>query len=104
MSSTTPEETDPASRTVETGPSGRSLMSSIGRVAGASTVALLFCELVSLAQTVALARLLTPAEIGIFVAGTVLTTFFGTFVEGGLRSGSSSATPTSPTRPKPSSA
>lgn len=87
MSSTTPEETDPASWTVETGPSGRSLMSSIGRVAGASTVALLFCELVSLAQTVALARLLTPAEIGMFVAGTVLTTFFGTFVEGGLRSG-----------------
>ncbi|TWH42213.1 PST family polysaccharide transporter [Rhodococcus rhodochrous J38] len=87
MSSTTPEETDPAGRPVETGPSGRSLMSSIGRVAGASTVALLFCELVSLAQTVALARLLTPAEIGIFVAGTVLTTFFGTFVEGGLRSG-----------------
>ncbi len=69
------------------GSGGRSLLSSIGRVAGASAVALVFGEIVSLVQTVALARLLSPAEIGIFVAGTVLTTLLGTFVEGGLRSG-----------------
>ncbi|MFD3809439.1 oligosaccharide flippase family protein [Rhodococcus sp. NPDC058639] len=66
---------------------GRSLLASIGRVAGASALALVFGEMVSLAQTVALARLLSPAEIGVFVAGTVLTTLLGTFVEGGLRSG-----------------
>lgn len=33
----------------------------------------------------ALARLLTPAEVGIFTAGTVLTTALFDFVEGGLR-------------------
>lgn len=69
-------------------PSGaRSLRSSIGRVAGASVLATLFGEFVSFVQTIALARLLSPAEIGIFVAGTVLTTFLGNLVEGGLRSG-----------------
>ena len=64
-----------------------SLRASIGRVAGASAFALLVCEIVSFVQTVVLARLLSPAEIGIFVAGTVLTTFLGNFVEGGLRAG-----------------
>lgn len=86
MSGTAREHTEPAGPEAGT-VGGRSLRASIGRVAGASAVALLFCELVSLVQTVALARLLSPAEIGIFVAGTVLTTFLGTFVEGGLRSG-----------------
>lgn len=50
-------------------------------------MALLFSELIALGQTVALARLLSPAEVGLFVAGGVLTTFVTNFVEGGLRSG-----------------
>ena len=64
-----------------------SLHRTIGNVAAASAIALVFGEVVSLAQTVALARLLSPTEVGLFVAGTVLTTFLGNFVEGGLRSG-----------------
>ncbi|WP_169823340.1 oligosaccharide flippase family protein [Aldersonia kunmingensis] len=63
------------------------LTSKIGRVASASAVALIFGELITFVQTVALARLLSPAEVGLFVAGTVLVTFLGNFVEGGLRSG-----------------
>ena len=88
--------TDPA--TVNTGESARvesipdsvggtSLRRNIGRVAAASAVALALAEFVTFAQTVALARLLTPREVGVFVAGTVLAMFFGNFVEGGLRSG-----------------
>ncbi|MFI5783603.1 oligosaccharide flippase family protein [Nocardia sp. NPDC051570] len=56
-------------------------------MAGASAVALVFTELVSFGQTIALARLLSPAEVGMFAAGTVLTMLLTTFVEGGLRSG-----------------
>jgi O-antigen/teichoic acid export membrane protein len=65
----------------------RSLGSSVRRVASASAVALLIGESVSFGQTIALARILSPAEIGLFAAGTVLTMFLGNFVEGGLRSG-----------------
>ncbi|WP_067689345.1 oligosaccharide flippase family protein [Nocardia jejuensis] len=68
-------------------PAGPTLTRQIGRVALASAAALIFSELVSLAQTVALARLLSPAEVGMFAAGTVLTMLLTTFVEGGLRSG-----------------
>lgn len=66
---------------------GESLRSRIGKVAVASAAALIFGEVVSLVQTIALARLLTPAQVGLFVAGSILTTFVGNFVEGGLRSG-----------------
>lgn len=68
-------------------PTGGSLRSRIGKVAAASAAALVLGELISLVQTIALARLLTPAEVGLFVAGGVLTAFVGNFVEGGLRSG-----------------
>ena len=64
-----------------------SLSGSVGRMARASALAQLFGELVSFVQTIALARLLTPTDIGIFAAGTVLTTLFTNFVEGGLRAG-----------------
>ena len=63
-----------------------SLRSKIGRVAAASAVALAFAQVVSLGQTIALARLLSPSEVGLFIAGSVLTSFVGDFVEGGLRS------------------
>lgn len=65
--------------------SGRTILQKVRRVAAASAVALLITEFVSLAQAVALARLLSPAEVGFFAAGTVLTAFATDFVEGGLR-------------------
>jgi PST family polysaccharide transporter len=58
----------------------------IGRVATASGLALVVGELITLAQVIALARLLTPAEVGIYAAGTILTVFLGDMAEGGLRS------------------
>jgi PST family polysaccharide transporter len=64
-----------------------SLSGSVHRVASASALAQIFGQLVSFVQTVALARLLTPTDVGIFAAGTVLTTLFTNFVEGGLRAG-----------------
>ena len=58
----------------------------IKRVAAASAVAQVVGESVSLVQTVVVARLLSPAEVGLFAAGTVLTAFLTEFQEGGLRS------------------
>lgn len=57
----------------------------IKRVAAASTVALVVGQVISLGQTVVLARLLTPTEVGIFAAGTVLTAFLSDMTESGLR-------------------
>ncbi len=64
----------------------RTLAGSVHRVARASALAQIFGQLVSFGQTIFLARLLTPADVGVFTAGTVLTTLFTNFVEGGLRS------------------
>ena len=64
-----------------------SLSGLVGRMARASALSQVFGELVSFVQTVALARLLTPTDVGIFTAGTVLTGLFTNFVEGGLRAG-----------------
>ncbi len=75
------EQRDPA------GGAGGSLRSRVNRVAAASAAALVVSELISLGQTIALARLLSPAEVGLFVAGGVLITFVTELVEGGLRSG-----------------
>jgi O-antigen/teichoic acid export membrane protein len=44
-------------------------------------------QLITLGQVIALARLLSPAEVGVFTAGTVLTGFLNYFVQGGLREG-----------------
>ncbi|QLY27718.1 oligosaccharide flippase family protein [Nocardia huaxiensis] len=68
-------------------PAEKNLTQRIGSVAAASAVALVVGEVVTLGQTVALARLLSPAEVGMFAAGTVLTMLLTTFVEGGLRAG-----------------
>lgn len=57
----------------------------MGSVAAASALALVFGQVVSLGQTVALARLLTPEEVGFFAAGSVTTAFISNVVEGGLR-------------------
>lgn len=78
MTSTTPGR--PAEPT-----SGSRLTGKIKRVAAASAVAQGLGEGITLVQTVVLARLLTPTEVGIFAAGTVITTFLQEFPEGGLR-------------------
>jgi O-antigen/teichoic acid export membrane protein len=59
----------------------------IGRVAAASAAAIVVGQLITMVQTVVLARILSPTEVGLFAAGSVLTAFATTFVEGGLRSG-----------------
>lgn len=64
---------------------GTSIVQKVSRVAVASAGALLIGELLSVGQVIALARLLTPAEVGFFAAGTVVTAFAFDFVEGGLR-------------------
>jgi PST family polysaccharide transporter len=64
----------------------QSLSPVLRRGAKISAGALVFTQLVSLAQTMALARILSPSDIGAFYAGTVLSTFLLTFSEGGLRS------------------
>ena len=58
-----------------------------GCVAGAqfAAIALVFTQLISLGQTVVVARLLTPAEIGIFTLGTLLANFAVTIADGGMR-------------------
>ena len=52
----------------------QSLSPILRRGAKISGGALLFTQLVTLVQTMALARILSPYEVGIFYAGTVLTT------------------------------
>ena len=49
-----------------------------------SAVALVLVQVVTLLQTLVLARLLSPSEVGLFAAGTVLATFLATFAEGAL--------------------
>lgn len=61
------------------------LGSTIRRGAAVSAAALVFVQLVSLAQTLVLARILTPAEVGIFYGGTVLTGLLVLAAEGGIR-------------------
>ena len=64
-----------------------SLSGSVHRVASASALAQLFVQFVSFLSAIGLARLLTPTDVGIFVAGTVLSALFTNFVEGGLQAG-----------------
>lgn len=56
-------------------------------MARASALAQLIGQLVSFVQTVILARLLTPADVGIFSAGTVLTVLLTDVAGGGLQAG-----------------
>ena len=65
----------------------RSLSGAVHRMASASAVAQLVGQLVSFVQTVILARLLTPTDVGIFAAGTVLTVLFTDLAGGGLQAG-----------------
>ena len=54
------------------------------RGAAVSGAALVVVQAISFGQTLVLARLLTPQEVGVFAAGTVLTLFLATFAEGAL--------------------
>jgi O-antigen/teichoic acid export membrane protein len=63
------------------------LSRTVHRVAHASALAQLFGQSVSFVQTVILARLLTPMDVGIFSAGTVLTVLFTDVAGGGLQAG-----------------
>lgn len=49
-----------------------------------STAALVLVQVVSLGQTLVLARLLTPAEVGLYAAGSGLALFLVVFAEGAL--------------------
>ena len=60
------------------------LSARLRRGAAASGAALVVVQAVALAQTLVLARLLTPAEVGVFAAGTILTLVLATFAEGAL--------------------
>ncbi len=64
---------------------GSSIRTRVKRVATASAANLGYTQVVSLAQAVALARLLSPHELGVFAAGTILIAFLDTVAEGGLR-------------------
>ncbi|MBA2309752.1 MAG: lipopolysaccharide biosynthesis protein, partial [Pseudonocardiales bacterium] len=61
------------------------LSSTVRRGAVISAFTLGIVQIVSLVQTLVLARLLSPEEIGLFVAGSVLSGFLISFSEGGLR-------------------
>ena len=77
-------DTPPTSSTDVTAPASQ-LRTRIARVATASAAAQAVTQTVALLQVVVIARLLTPTEVGIFAAGTVLTTLLLEFSEGGLR-------------------
>jgi O-antigen/teichoic acid export membrane protein len=64
-----------------------SLSRTVHRMASASALAQLVGQLVSFVQTVILARLLTPTDVGLFSAGTVLTVLFTDVAGGGLQAG-----------------
>ena len=57
----------------------------VGAVAGASLVGLLLAQLITIGQTIVLAHLLTPAQVGLFAAGSVLMAFMANLTEGGMR-------------------
>ena len=64
---------------------GGGLARTLRRGAVLSAGGLVVVQIVSLVQTLVIARILTPAEVGVFAAGTVLSAFLMTFSEGGMR-------------------
>lgn len=79
------DRADVDARTGTAGESPGGLASVVRRGAVISTATLVVVQLVSLVSTLWLARLLTPAEVGLFAAGTVLCTFLVSAAEGSLR-------------------
>lgn len=68
---------------VTTSPQG--LRGKVRRVAAASVVGLVLAQTISLAQTIVLARMLSPFEVGLFAVGSILMAFLANLAEGGLR-------------------
>ncbi|GAA4914490.1 PST family polysaccharide transporter [Actinomycetospora succinea] len=66
-------------------PSIDKLGKTLQRGAKISAIVLVVTQSISLIQTLAVARLLSPAEVGAFTAGSILANFLVTFSEGGLR-------------------
>jgi len=66
-------------------PDMEGLSSTLKRGATYSAAALLFGQLISFVQTLVLARLLGPDDMGIYVAGALLSGFLISVSEGGLR-------------------
>lgn len=66
-------------------PGSTQLRKKLTRVATASAGAQAITQGVSLLHTIVLARLLSPVEVGIFAAGTVLTALLVDLSQGGLR-------------------
>lgn len=69
----------------EHNPSLKNLGSRLRRGAQFAAVALIFTQLISLIQTIFVARLLTVEEIGVFTAGTLFANFAVTIADGGMR-------------------
>lgn len=69
-------------RSVDASPNG--LGGVLKRGVGYAAIGAVVCQIVVIVQTVALGRLLGPAEVGIFTAGTVLMSFLLVFTQGTL--------------------
>ncbi|MEJ2862295.1 lipopolysaccharide biosynthesis protein [Actinomycetospora flava] len=69
----------------EHNPSLKNLGSRLRRGAQFAAIALIFTQLISLIQTIFVARLLTVEEIGVFTAGTLFANFAVTIADGGMR-------------------
>ncbi|MEJ3652901.1 oligosaccharide flippase family protein [Actinomycetes bacterium KLBMP 9759] len=89
-----PEETDGSAQTqvvqaekksATEGPDVDQIESKVRIGAKLSAITLLVTQIVSFVQTFLLANFLSPVELGIFAAGTVLTGFLVSVSEGGLR-------------------
>lgn len=82
-----PEQPGTAEKTAEATaqPSVDKLSKTLQRGAKISAIVLVVTQSISLIQTLAVARLLSPAEVGAFTAGSILVNFLVTFSEGGLR-------------------
>lgn len=69
----------------EHNPSLDGLAKTLKHGAAISAVALVATQLMSLTQTVVVARLLTPGEIGAFTLGSIFASFLVTLADGGMR-------------------
>lgn len=81
----TPPEPPPALHTATSAPDVSNLGATLRKGAVISAVVLLVVQATSFLQTLVLARLLSPTEIGIFTAGTLLSGFLLSLSDGGLR-------------------
>ncbi|GAY13025.1 lipopolysaccharide biosynthesis protein [Pseudonocardia sp. N23] len=74
-----------STRIATSDPEMSNLSGTLRRGATYSGIALIATQLVAFVQTLVLARLLTPEELGVYVVGTILTGFLVTVSEAGLR-------------------